>query len=201
MVDWINRNQERVVVTIENPIEFTHASLKSIIKQRELGSDTLSYSQALQRSLRQDPDVIVVGELIDADCAMAALRAAETGHLVVSTVHAPDTEQTLERLVNLFPPEHAAAVTRQLASCLEAVLYQVLIAGKGDQRRVLASELLIVNYAVRHLIREQRFNRIANCIQTGRDVGMYTLQSRLEDLRRRGQIEESTVRDYAGREE
>jgi twitching motility protein PilT len=197
MVDYINRNLERVVITIEDPIEFTHSSQRSLIKQRELGTDTLSYAEALRRSLRQDPDVIVVGELTDGEGVLSALRAAETGHLVISTIHAPDAEQSIERLVNLFPPEHGAGLCQQLASCLLGILHQVLIPGR-EGNQLLGTELLICNHAIRNLIRERRFAQIHNCIQTGRNHGMYTLQSRLEQLHQEGLIDQAVLRKYAG---
>ena len=197
MVDFMNRNLERVVITIEDPVEFTHTSQRSIIKQRELGTDTASYAEALKRSLRQDPDVIVVGELLDREGVTSALRAAETGHLVISTVHAPDSAQAVERIVNLFPPEHAPSLCQQIASCLVGILFQALLPGR-DGRLVLATELLLSNHAVQNLIREQRFPQIPNCIQTGRGVGMYTLQSCLEELLRKGLVADSTAREYVG---
>jgi twitching motility protein PilT len=196
MVDFINRHLERVIITIEDPVEFTHNSRKSIIKQRELGTDTRSYAEALKRTLRQDPDVIVVGELLDRDGVTAALRAAETGHLVISTVHAPDSAQAIERIVNLFPPEHSVALSQQIASCLIGILFQVLIPTR-ERKRVLATELLLSNHAVQNLIREQRYTQLPNCIQTGRGTGMYTLQSRLDELVRKGVIDDSVVREFA----
>ena len=192
MVDYINSSQQRVVITVEDPIEFKHVARKSVIKQRELGQDTLSYSEALKRSLRQDPDVIVVGELIDSECVMAALRAAETGHLVISTIHAPDTSQALERIVNLFPPEHAANVCQTLSSSLIGVLFQMLVQGT-EGRRALATELLISNFAVKNLIREKKFSQIPSCIQTGGQQGMYPLKSSLQELSRRGLIDSEVM--------
>lgn len=191
MVDYINRNLERVIITIENPIEFLHSGHKSIIKQRELGADTRSYAAALQQTLRQDPDVIVVGELTEPAAVESCLRAAETGHLVISTVHAPDTEQTVERIVNMFPPEHAAGISHQLASCLQAVLYQTLVPGR-TREQVLATELMVCNHAIRNLVRERRFSQIPNCVQTGRNQGMYTLETCLDELRRSGEIDVET---------
>ncbi len=196
MVDFVNRNLERVVISIEDPIEFTHTGKKSIVKQRELGSDTNSYAEALRRSLRQDPDMIVVGEMLEADGVISALRAAETGHLVISTIHAPDTGQALERLINFFPPEHAATIGQQVSSCLLGILFQALIPGTG-RGQVLGTELMICNHAIKNLIREKRFALVDNCIQTGRKAGMYTLRSRLEDLLRKGEIEPETLEEYS----
>ncbi len=195
MIDHINKNLEKVVITIEDPIEFTHTSQKSIIKQRELGTDTVSYAVALKRSLRQDPDVIVVGELLDSECVVAALRAAETGHLVITTVHAPDAEQAVERIVNLFPPEHASTICRQLSSFLVGVLFQVLVPGKQNNL-VLATELLIANQAVRNMIREKKFSQIRTCLQTGRKLGMYTLQNHLEELYNKELIDDEAMQEF-----
>ena len=189
MVDAINRTQERVIITIESPIEFLHASERSLVKQRELGTDTSSYAEALTRALRQDPDVIVVGELTDRDCVDAALRAAETGHLVITTVHAPDAAQAIERLIHFYPPAHATTVAQQVSTCLLAALYQRLLPA-SDGGRVLATELLVATTAVRNLVREEKFNQLATCMQTGRASGMHTLQSSIDALRQRGLIAE-----------
>jgi len=193
MVDFINRTQERVIITIEDPIEYTLRSERSIIKQRELGSDTNSYAEALKRALRQDPDVICVGELLDGECLMAAMRAAETGHLVISTVHAPDTVAAIERIVNFFPPEHAPHARQQLSSCLVGILYQVLIEAGQQDRRVIATELLLNSSAMKNLIREGRYNLMGNVLQTGRAQGMYTLNDTIKDLCEKGIIDSETA--------
>jgi twitching motility protein PilT len=192
MVQHINHTQERVVVTIEDPIEYSFESDKSIIKQRELGADTLSYGDALRRVLRQDPDVVCIGELLDAECLLAALRAAETGHLVISTVHAPSTVQAIERLTNLVAPEHGATIRYQLASCLLGILCQQLVPGTRGER-VLAAELLMNNAALRNLIREGRYALMENVLQTGRGAGMYTFATSLQQLRDAGMISNDTL--------
>jgi len=130
MIKYMNENQERVIITIEDPIENIFTSNKCIIKQRELGSDTNSYHDALRHTLRQDPDVICVGEILDAECFKAAIRAAETGNLVISTVHSPEAVLAFERIVSLFPPEQAHTVTLQLSTNLIAILYQELLPKK-----------------------------------------------------------------------
>ena len=196
MVDFLNRSLERVIITIEDPIEYIHTSQKCIIKQRELGSDTYSYAEALKRTLRQDPDTIVVGELLDSECVTAAIKAAETGHLVVSTIHAPDTTQAVERIANFFPPEHGQNICQQLSSCLLGILFQALIPGK-DGKRVLATELLMTSPAVKNMIREGKFNQMRLSIQTGRDYGMYTLESRLQELYDKAVIDYNTLQEYA----
>ncbi|MCK5083281.1 MAG: PilT/PilU family type 4a pilus ATPase [Candidatus Omnitrophica bacterium] len=193
MVDHINQTKEGVVVTIEDPIEHTLKSQKSIIKQRELGSDTYSYTEALRRVLRQDPDVICVGELLDGDCLLAAMRAAETGHLVISTVHAPDTVSAVERSVNFFPPEHSLSMRQQLSSCLVGVVFQILVPNKQQGGNTIATEVLINNTAMKHLIKEGRYNLMENVLQTGRSQGMYKLKDNLTALAEQGIIDEEII--------
>ncbi len=199
MVDFMNQTQERVIITIEDPIEYTLKSEKSIVKQRELGTDTFSYAEALRRSLRQDPDVICVGELLDGDSLLAALRAAETGHLVITTIHAPSTIAAIERLVNLFPVEHALNVRQQLSSCLVGIIYQSLLPGRMSGR-VLATEVLINNNAMRHLIREGQYSQMTNVLQTGRQLGMYTIHNHLQKLVKEGLVEEDVAGEFLKKE-
>jgi twitching motility protein PilT len=196
MVNYINKIQERVIVTIEDPVEYTIKSHKSIIKQRELGSDTYSYAEALRRVLRQDPDIICVGELIDGECLIAAMKAAETGHLVISTVHAPDAVAAVERSINFFPPEHAMSMRQQLSSCLLGILFQVLVPNKQQGGNVIATEVLVNNTAIKHLIREGRYNYIDNVLQTGRSQGMYKLAENLKELEEKGIIDHETVERF-----
>lgn len=196
MVDYINRTQERVVITIEDPIEYMLKSELSIIKQRELGSDTRSYAEALKRVLRQDPDVICVGELLDGECLMAAMRAAETDHLVISTVHAPDTVASIERIVNFFSPEHATHAQQQLSSCLVGIIFQVLIDAGQRDGRVVATELLLNNSAMKNLIREGQYKLMGNVVQTGRAQGMHTLNDSIKDLCEKGIIDAGTAASY-----
>ncbi len=196
IVEHINQTQEKVVVTIEDPIEYTLKSRRSIIKQRELGSDTISYAEALKRVLRQDPDVICIGEILTKECLMAAMRAAETGHLVISTIHAPDTISTIERLVNFSPPEHAPAVRQQLSSCLLSILFQVLLPGKQKTGFVLGTELLMNTTAMQHLIREGKYELMGNLLQTGRLQGMHMLKDNLQQLINEGLVAEGVVNHY-----
>jgi len=196
MVEYINQTQERVIITIEDPIEYTLKGQKCIIKQRELGSDTNSYAEALKRTLRQDPDVICIGELLDGECLLAAIRAAETGHLVISTIHSPDTIQAIERIVNFFPPEHAESIAQMISSCLVGILFQLLVPG-SDGNRILATELLINNSAIKNLIREKRYTQIKTILQTGRTLGMYTLNSKLTELYEKGLISGNTLKEYS----
>ncbi len=200
MINFINHNQKKVIITIEDPVEYIFKSAQSVIKQRELGSDTQSYAEALRRALRQDPDVLCVGEILDAECLKAALRAAETGHFVISTIHAPDTVSAIERAVNFFPPEHAMAIRQQLATALKAVLFQILLPRKDQKGRVLATELLINNSAIKNLIREGKGMLMGSVLQTGKTLGMHTLQNSLEELFKKGLIDEETVLSLTSRE-
>ncbi len=198
MIDSANTELERVIITIEDPIEYIHRSKKSVVKQRELGSDTASYAEALRHSLRQDPDIIVVSELLDAEAVMSAIRAAETGHLVIATIHAPDTAATIERILNLFPPEHGTSICQQLSTVLIGIMFQMLIPDKKGSL-VAATELLIVNNAIRSCIREARFSQIHFTIQTSGALGMYTLDTCLRKLHEDGIIDEKTMTEHNSR--
>jgi len=200
MINFINKNQKKVIITIEDPVEYTFKSEQSVIKQRELGSDTQSYAEALKHGLRQDPDVLCVGEILDGECLKAALRAAETGHFVISTIHAPDSVSAIERAVNFFPPEHAMAIRQQLATALKGILFQVLVPRKDQKSRVVATELLINNSAVKNMIREGKTMLMGSVLQTGRSLGMHTLQNSLEDLFKKGLIDEETVMSFNTRD-
>ena len=195
MIDYVNHSLQRVLVAVEDPIEFVHKSDKSVIKQRELGSDTKSYAEALKHTLRQDPDIIVVSELLDAETVLSALRAAETGHLVIATIHAPDTAQTIERIMNLFPPEHSNSIRQQLSSVLLGILFQMLLPSKKGGL-VAATELLINNSAIRTIIREGRFSQMSFSIQTGSSLGMYTLETCLNRLRDSNVIDDKTIQEF-----
>ena len=195
MIDYVNHNLQKVVVAIEDPIEYIHKSDKSVIKQRELGSDTQSYAEALKHTLRQDPDIVVVSELLDAEAVLSALRAAETGHLVIATIHAPDTAQTIERILNLFPPEHAISVCQQLSSVLTGILFQMLLPSKKGGL-VAATELLVNNSAIRTSIREGRFSQIGFTIQTGSALGMYTLETSLNRLKEYNIVDEKIILEH-----
>ncbi len=198
MIDYANRELERVIITIEDPIEYIHRSKKSVVKQRELGSDTASYSEALRHSLRQDPDIIVVSELLDGEAVMSAIRAAETGHLVIATIHAPDTAATIERILNLFPPEHGNSICQQLSTVLVGIMFQMLVPDKKGQL-VAATELMVVNNAIRSCIREARMSQIHFTIQTGAALGMYTLDTCLRKLHEDGVIEEKILTEFTTR--
>ncbi|MBN1870012.1 MAG: PilT/PilU family type 4a pilus ATPase [Candidatus Omnitrophica bacterium] len=189
MVNYMNQMFEKVIITIEDPIEQTVVSKKSIVKQRELGSDTKSYAEALRHALHQDPDVICVGEILDAECLMAAMKAAETGHLVITTVHAPGAVTAIERSVNLFPPEHAQNIRQQLSSCLLGVIFQILVPDNINGGNTIATEVLLCNTAMKNLIREGNYKLMENVLQTGRAQGMYKLKDNLKELLDKGTID------------
>ncbi len=182
MIEYLNVNEARRVVTIEDPIEFMHVNKKCIISQREIGEDTKSFAAALRHVLRQNPDVILVGEMRDGDTAAAALTAAETGHLVLTTGHAPGADQAIERVVDLFPPYQQTQIRSQLASVLEGVLCQVLVPREDGKGVVPAVEVMLANPAVRNLIREGKIYQLPNVIRTSSDAGMQSLDRALAEL-------------------
>jgi len=188
MINHLNNVESRCVVTIEDPIEFVYSSVKCAIMQRELGSDTLSFAEALKHVLRQDPDVILVGEMRDLETAAAAFTMAETGHLVLTTGHAPSTPQAIERIVDLFPPYERHLAQSRLASLLVGVLCQTLIPKANEAGRVAAVEVMLANSAVRNLIREGKIYQLSNVIRTHAQLGMELLDHCLGRLYRQGLI-------------
>ncbi len=200
MLNHLNNNDHRYIITIEDPIEYIHPNIKSAVSQRELGSDTLSFAQALKHVLRQDPDVILVGEMRDLETAAAVLNVAETGHLVLSTGHAPSAAQSVERIVDLFPPHERPLAQARLASVLVAVMNQALVPKIGGGR-VAAVEIMLANPAVKNLIREDKVHLINNTIRTHTDIGMQILDQALVNLYLRGTIEWQAVLDWCQDEE
>ena len=188
MIDLINHERECLVVCIEDPIEFIHTNKQSIIKQREVYSDTRSFAEALRHALRQDPNVIVVGEMRDLETISTALTAAETGHLVLATLHTPDAPQTVERIIDVFPPHQQQQVKLQLADCLQGVISQLLLLNVSGQGRVLATEIMIGTPGIRNLIREQEVEQIPTLMQTGSQYGMKTMDKSLKELFHQGKI-------------
>jgi len=181
-IDYLNTNKDHHIITIEDPIEYMHTSKKSIVDQREVGSDTQSFAQALKHVLRQDPDVILIGEMRDLETIETALIVAETGHLVLATLHTSDAVQTVNRVVDVFPAHQQNQVRVQLSMELLAIVSQQLIPKAGGKGRVLATEMLIVNHAVRSLIREQKIHQMYSVIQTGQREGMKTMNQSLYEL-------------------
>jgi twitching motility protein PilT len=182
MLNHLNLNDSRHIVTIEDPIEYVHPCHGCAITQRELGNDTLSFAQALRHVLRQDPDVILVGEMRDMETAAAVLNVAETGHLVLSTGHAPSTPQAMERIIDLFPLYERTLAQSRLASLLIAVLCQTLVPRADGSGRIAAVEVMMANSAVRNLLREGKIYQLANAIRTHHDIGMISLDEALVDL-------------------
>jgi twitching motility protein PilT len=182
MINHLNINDRRHVVTIEDPIEYVHPSHNCAITQRELGTDTLSFATALKHVLRQDPDVILVGEMRDLETAAAVLTIAETGHLILTTGHAPSTSQAMERVIDLFPPHERHLAQMRLASLLIGVLCQTLVPKADGSGRVAAVEIMLGNPAVKNLIREGKTYQLPNVIRTHRDIGMISLDESLANL-------------------
>ncbi|MCX5709247.1 MAG: type IV pilus twitching motility protein PilT [Candidatus Omnitrophica bacterium] len=182
MIEQINRERESLIISIEDPIEFIFANKKSVIKQREVYSDTLSFAEALRHALRQDPNVIVVGEMRDLETISTALTAAETGHLVLATLHTPDAPQTIERIIDVFPPHQQQQVKLQLADCLQAVISQLLLPAASGKGRVMATEIMVGTSGIRNLIREHEIEQIPTLMQTGSQYGMKTMDKSLKEL-------------------
>jgi len=196
MVDIINRRKEAVIICLEDPIEYIHTNLNCIIKQREIGTDTLSFSVALKRTLRQDPDVILVGELLDAETVRTVITAAETGHLVITSLHAPDTVQALDRLISIFPPQQRKQACVQLANSLQGIITQLLVPKKDRETRVVVTEVMITTDAIRNHIREGNTIQIPSTIQTGARYQMHTMEESFKRLYYANVISKETAIDY-----
>jgi len=194
LIDVVNTERRVHIVTIEDPIEFLHTSKQSVVDQREVGQDTRSFSEALRHVLRQDPDVILVGEMRDLETTSTVLTAAETGHLVIATLHTNDSAQTINRIIDIFPPHQQNQVRTQLSFCLLAVLSQRLLPRKGGGRRVLATELMLINAAIANLIREGKVQNMYGVMETQAKIGMWTMDANLKDLYLRGLIERDEAR-------
>ena len=179
MIARINTNRAVHIVTVENPIEFTHKSDKALVNQREVGADTHSFADALRHVLRQDPDVVLIGEMRDHETISAALTAAETGHLVFATLHTQDAAQTIDRIVDVFPADQQDQIRIQLAMTLRGVVSQVLLPSATGKGRLVASEVLVVTPAVANLIRENKAYQIPTVMMAGRDQGMQSLDQDL----------------------
>jgi twitching motility protein PilT len=198
MLDLINDERAEHILTIEDPIEFLHRHKKCIVNQRELGGDAKSFSTALKSALREDPDVILVGEMRDLETISTALTAAETGHLVFATLHTQDTAQTVDRVVDVFPPEQQHQVRVQLSVALQGIVTQQLLPRADGDGRVCATEVLVPTPAVRNLIREGKTHQIYSALQTGVSHGMQTMDTALADLVRRNLITRELAESRSG---
>lgn len=194
MVDYINENQYAHLLTIEDPIEFVHTSKRCLINQREVHRDTLSFNNALRSALREDPDVILVGELRDLETIRLALTGAETGHLVFGTLHTSSAAKTIDRIIDVFPAEEKDMVRAMLSESLRAVIAQTLLKTKDGTGRVAAHEIMIGTPAIRNLIRENKIAQMYSAIQTGQGSGMQTLDQCMMDLVRRNVVSVSEAR-------
>jgi twitching motility protein PilT len=201
MIQHMNRNESRHIVTLEDPIEYVFHNEGCAITQRELGSDTRSFSEALRHVLRQDPDVIMVGEMRDQETAAAVLTVAETGHLVLSTGHAPSASQALERIIDLFPLDERGLVQSRLSSLLIAVLCQTLVVRADGSGRIPAVEIMLANSAVKNLIRDGKIYQLLNVIRTSRSAGMITMDEALAELYYKRLITAETVFAYCNDKE
>jgi twitching motility protein PilT len=197
MVEFINQERKVVVVTLERPIEYVYTNNKSIIKQREVGIDTHSFSAALKSSLRQDPNIIVIGEMDDAETIKTAIIAAEAGHFVIASFHAPNTVQAIDRLVSMFPSESRKQVLFQLSSCLKGAICQLLIPAKDKQKRVLATEILVANDAVRNVMRNDDLIQLPTIIQTGSAHKMRSMYDSIRQYVLEGVIDTATANFYS----
>lgn len=185
MIEIINEHKSVHIITLEDPIEYLHSHKKSMVEQREIGSDTFSFANSLKRCLRQDPDVIMVGEMRDLETIAIAVTAAETGHLVLATLHTPNAPEAINRIVDVFPPHQQTQIKMQVSSTLQGVISQVLLPKKHTKGRVPAVEILIATPAVKNLIRAGQTHQLWTNIQTGSQFGMQTMDQALENLVKR----------------
>lgn len=197
IIDKINTNREAHIITLEEPIEYLHQHKRSIVNQREVGLDTVSYANALRAALREDPDVILVGEMRDFETISVAITAAETGHLVLSTLHTIGATNTIDRVIDVFPPHQQQQIRIQLANVLESVISQQLLPSIDGKERVAAFEVMHANSAVRNLIREGKTHQLMTVIQTNRQSGMISMDDALAMLYNDYRIDKDTALQYA----
>ena len=197
MVDWINSNQDRHIVTIEDPIEYYHGHKQGLVTQREIGEDVRDFPEAIRRALRQDPDVILLGEMRDLETIGAAITAAETGHLVFGTLHTTGSARTVDRMIDAFPAHQQEQIRAQLSVSILAVISQVLLARQTGKGRVAAFEVMLMNPAVGNLIRKSETHKIQSTIQTSRRLGMITLDDHLLELVKKGLVTRQDALDCA----
>lgn len=196
MIDYMNKHMKKHIITLEDPIEYLHKHGLCIIDQREVGFDTQSFANGLRACLRQDPDVILVGEMRDLETVSTAITAAETGHLVLGTLHTADAPSTIDRIIDVFPPGQQQQIRVQVASVLAAIISQRLFPTKDHKGRVAAFEILIINSAVRNLIRNEKIHQIKSTMQTSKAEGMQTLEMSIKELINSGKVDLETVSQY-----
>ena len=201
MVDYVNDNHYSHILTVEDPIEFVHESKKSLVNQRELGLQTHSFANALKSALREDPDVVLVGEMRDLETIRLALTAAETGHLVFGTLHTSSAAKTIDRIVDVFPAGEKEMVRSMLSESIRAVISQTLLKTREGNGRVAAHEIMLGTPAIRNLIRENKIAQINSMIQTGQQHGMQTLDQCLQELVRRGLVSSAEARAKAAQKD
>ena len=189
MIDLVNSTQKKHIITLEDPIEFVHKSKNSLVNQREVGPHTKSFAAALRAALREDPDVILVGEMRDLETISLALTAAETGHLVFATVHTKSAPKTIDRVIDAFPPGQQQQIRVQLAEALQGVVSQLLLPTKDKKSRVVALEIMVATVAIRNLIRESKTHQMPSAIQTGTALGMQSLEQSLKSLVMQGRVD------------
>ncbi|MBD1223927.1 type IV pilus twitching motility protein PilT [Virgibacillus halodenitrificans] len=196
IIDHLNHSVRKHIITLEDPIEYMHRHRQSVIDQREVGIDTANFANGLRASLRQDPDIILVGEMRDLETISTAITAAETGHLVLGTLHTKDAVSTIERIIDVFPPEQQAQIRIQLSTILSAVISQRLLITKDGQGRRVVTEIMISTSAVKNLIRNEKLHQLQNVLQTSRELGMHTLEMDLKRLVHEGQIAYETAAPF-----
>ncbi|MFA5794654.1 MAG: type IV pilus twitching motility protein PilT [Candidatus Brocadiia bacterium] len=197
MVDYVNTMNKGHILTIEDPVEYVHNHKGCLVNQREVGSDTLDFKYALKSALRQDPDVVLIGEMRDMETTEAALTISETGHLAFATLHTSDAVQTINRIIDIFPSHQQSQVRTQLSFTLQAVFSQQLLPKSSGKGRVLASEVMIANSAVRSLIRDSKTHQMYSCIQTGGKEGMSTMNQSLFNLYKARHVTFETILEYS----
>jgi len=197
MVDQINSESEHLIIGIEDPIEYLHSNKKSVIKQREVYADTHSFADALKHAMRQDPNVIVVGEMRDLETISTALTAAETGHLVLATLHTPDAPQTIDRIIDVFPPYQQRQIMIQLSNSLQGVISQRLLPRIDNTGRIVATEIMVATAAIRNLVREHETEQLLTLIQTGSQYGMESMDRCLRGLYDKGVISKEIALSFS----
>ena len=195
MVDYINQNFNKHILTVEDPVEFIHTPRRSLVNQREVGSSTKSFAKALKSALREDPDVILVGEMRDLETIQLAMTAAETGHLVMGTLHTSSAAKTVDRIIDVFPADDKEMVRAMLSVSLEAVIAQTLVKKADGKGRVAAHEIMLGSPAIRNLIREAKIPQITSMIQMGSKMGMVLMRDSLNRLYENGEISAETLRE------